>query len=69
MHRYTRPSTPLTRKNFRLDQKRLDAVKRVLGARTETEAVETALDMILFRRELVAGVDAMVGLDIELFDE
>jgi hypothetical protein len=59
---------PLARKNFRLDQARLDAAKHALGARTETEAIETALDLILFRRELVDGVDALVGTPIASFD-
>jgi hypothetical protein len=70
-----RPSTrrppkkqPLARKNFRLDQARLDAAKRALGARTETEAIETALDLILFRKKLVDGVDALVGTPIASFD-
>jgi hypothetical protein len=56
------------RKNFRLDQARLDAARAALGARTETEAIETALDLILFRQELVDGVDALVAVPIEPFD-
>ena len=56
------------RKNFRLDQRRLDAAKRALGARTETEAIETALDLVLLRHELVEGVDALVGAKIARFD-
>jgi hypothetical protein len=59
-------STPV-RKNFRLDQGRLDAAREALGARTETEAIERALDLILFRKELVDGVDALVGTTIEPF--
>lgn len=56
------------RKNFRLDQARLDAAREALGARTETEAIETALDLILFRKELVDGGDALVGTPIAPFD-
>lgn len=35
------------RKNFVLDQDRLDRVKAVLGAKTETEAITRALDLTL----------------------
>jgi hypothetical protein len=56
------------RKNFRLDQARLDAAREALGARTETETIETALDLILFRKELVDGVDTLVGTRIAPFD-
>jgi hypothetical protein len=56
------------RKNFRLDQAQLDAAREALGARTETEAIETALDLVLFRQELVDGVDALVGTPIAAFD-
>jgi hypothetical protein len=56
------------RKNFRLNQARLDAAREALGARTETEAIETALDLILFRKELVDGVDALVGTSFAPFD-
>lgn len=59
----------LARKNFRLDQARLDAAKRALGARTETEAIETALDLVLFRRELVDGVNALVGVPIASYGD
>lgn len=59
-------STPV-RKNFRLDQSRLDAAREALGARTDTEAIERALDVVLFRKELVDGVDALVGATIEPF--
>jgi hypothetical protein len=55
------------RKNFRLDQGRLDAAREALGARTDTEAIERALDLILFRKELVDGVDVLVGTTIEPF--
>ena len=62
-----RKRSTAVRKNFRLDQGRLDAAREALGARTDTEAIETALDLILFRKELVDGVDALVGTAIEPF--
>jgi hypothetical protein len=56
------------RKNFRLNQARLDAAREALGARTETETVEAALDLVLFRKELADGVDALVGTPFLPFD-
>jgi Arc/MetJ family transcription regulator len=49
------------RKNLNIDQGKLDRVRKVLGVRTETEAVDQALDMILFREELLEGIDRIAG--------
>jgi hypothetical protein len=38
------------------------AAQRALGSATATEAIETALDLVLFRRELIAGTRAMLGV-------
>ena len=48
-------------KTFRLTPEKLAAAQRILGVATATEAIETALDMIVFRQELVAGNRAMRG--------
>ena len=40
------------RKNVRIDQRKLDIVRKELGVETETEAIEKALDQIVFRVEL-----------------
>lgn len=56
------PSKPaLRRKNLNIDQKKLDQVRSLLGARTETEAVDQALDVVLLRQELVRGVRRIAG--------
>lgn len=47
------------RKNVIMDQRKLDAAKRVLGVETETEAIDVALDLVAFRRELVRGIAAV----------
>lgn len=47
------------RKNMIMDQRKLDAARRTLGVRTETEAVDVALDLVAFRDELVRGVAAV----------
>lgn len=49
------------RNDLRLDQGKLDGARRVLGARTETEAVEQALDLVAFRQEVIKGVRRMAG--------
>jgi hypothetical protein len=43
-----------------IDQTKLDRVRELLGSSSETEAIDQALDMLLFREELVAGI-AQVG--------
>jgi hypothetical protein len=55
---------PLARKNFRLHQSKIDAAKKILGTKTETETVEMALDMVTFGEQLLAGVDAMRGTEL-----
>ncbi|MFW6089992.1 MAG: hypothetical protein ACOC8B_05025 [Gemmatimonadota bacterium] len=54
-------SDTIRRKNLNIDQAKLDRVKEVLGASTETEAVDRALDMILLREELVEGIRRIAG--------
>ena len=49
------------RKNYRLRQSKIDRAMRVLGTATETETIERALDLVVFRGELVEGVRAMRG--------
>lgn len=44
------------RKNLRLTQAKLNRARRILGAATETETVERALDLVAFREEVVNGV-------------
>jgi hypothetical protein len=36
-------------KHLRLDQKKIDRVREILGTKTETEAIEKALDMLIQR--------------------
>jgi hypothetical protein len=49
------------RKNLNIDQTKLDRVKRALGAKTETEAVDAALSLVLFREDLVEGIRRISG--------
>jgi hypothetical protein len=54
-----------------MDQRKLDAVKRLLHAPTETAAINAALDEVAFRHGLMGGVRALrrAGGLVDLFDE
>jgi hypothetical protein len=57
------------KKNLRLYQSKIDEARRILGTTTETETIEAALDLVVFRTELVEGVRAMRGAQlVNLFD-
>ena len=51
-----RPPRGWVRKNLHIDQRKLDIARKVLGAKTETETVDAALDAIAFRKELAGGI-------------
>jgi hypothetical protein len=51
-----RPPRGWVRKNLNIDQRKLDAARKALGAKTETETVDAALDAIAFRQELTEGI-------------
>ena len=51
-------------RTYRLRLSKLRAAKRALGAATATEAIEMALDLAVFQRELVEGTRAMFGIKI-----
>jgi hypothetical protein len=54
-------NSTVVRKNLRLNQKKLDRAKRILGTKTETETVDRALDLVAFRHEVIEGVRSMAG--------
>jgi hypothetical protein len=47
--RLGRPPRGWVRKNIHIDQRKLDAARKILGLTTETEAVDAALDAIALR--------------------
>jgi hypothetical protein len=55
---------PKVAKTYRLSARKIAAAREALGSPTATAAIETALDMVVFRRELVDGTAAMLGIDI-----
>ena len=51
-------------RTYRLPLSKLQAAKRALGAATTTEAIERALDVVVFQRELIDGTRAMLGIEL-----
>lgn len=58
---HPRVRAALKRKNMIMDQRKLDAAKAVLGTATETDAVDAALDLVVFRAKLFAGLDRVAA--------
>jgi hypothetical protein len=56
------------RKEFWLDPKALRRAQKLLGAETERETVEIALDLVAFRHELIDGLPSLAGLDLDRRD-
>jgi hypothetical protein len=52
------------RKNYRLRQSKIDRAREILGTSSETETIETALDLVAFGEQLLAGVDRMRGMKL-----
>ena len=66
----TRRKHPLARsrrvpRTYRQTLSTLSAAKRALVASTTTETIERALELVVFRRELVGGTRAMLGTRID----
>lgn len=71
--RSTGPDSRVTRigkvrKAFWLDPRLLAEARASLGAASEREAVEMALDLVRFRKELVRGTRALRGLALSRID-
>jgi hypothetical protein len=53
--------TNLKRKNYYLDEKKIQHVKKLLGAHTETEAINRALDIIALREDILKSLQKVAG--------
>ena len=51
----------LKRKNYYLDEKKIRRVKTILGAKTETEAIDAALSLVVFRKEILKSLEKVAG--------
>ena len=50
--------------SYRLAPEKIARAQAILGTPTATATIEEALDLVVFRRELVEGVDRAFGLSI-----
>ena len=50
-------------RTFRLTPGKIEAAQKILGAPTATETIETALDMVIFREELIRGTKNAFGIE------
>jgi hypothetical protein len=64
----TRATSRKVPRTFRLTPGKLEEAQRILGTDSATATIEQALDMVVFREELVQGADAMRGVEIEQID-
>jgi hypothetical protein len=62
------PRIGKVRKAFWLDPRLLEEARVALGAASEREAVEMALDLVSFRKELARGARALRGLTLSRID-
>lgn len=51
-------------KSFRLAADKIRRARKILGTTTDTGTIEAALDMVVFRQELLDGLEAMAGIDL-----
>ena len=53
--------TNLKRKNYYLDENKIRRVRSILGAKTETEAIDAALDLVVFRKDILKSLEKVAG--------
>jgi hypothetical protein len=51
----------LKRKNYYLDENKIRRVRTILGAKTETEAIDEALNLVLFRKEILKSLEKVAS--------
>jgi len=51
----------LKRKNVYLDEGKIRRAQRILGTQTEAETIDRALDLIVFRKEILRSLDQTMG--------
>ena len=53
--------TDLKRKNYYLDERKIKKAKAILKAGTETQAIDAALDLVVFRKEILDSLEKVAG--------
>jgi hypothetical protein len=54
-------SDRLVRRSLRLSRASLDRARKILGTKTDAETVDAALDLVVFRDEVMRGVRRIAG--------
>jgi hypothetical protein len=62
MAKRVRETPARVRKNMDMDAQKLVDAQRMLGARSETETVDMALDYVLFQGEVLGALDRLAAL-------
>jgi len=53
--------TKKTAKHFRLDETMIKSVQKILGTKTETEAIETALAEVIYQEKMRKFIEQTAG--------
>ncbi|HTM09722.1 MAG TPA: hypothetical protein VL754_15150 [Verrucomicrobiae bacterium] len=51
----------IKRKNYYLDERKIRRAKAILKARTETQTIDAALDLVVFRKEILDSLEKVAG--------
>jgi hypothetical protein len=51
----------LKRKNIYLDEGKIRRARRILGTQTETETIDRALDLVVFRKTILRSLEQTAG--------
>ena len=51
----------LRRKNVYLDEGKIRRAQRILGTRTDAETIDRALDLVVFRKEVLQSLERTAG--------
>jgi hypothetical protein len=53
--------TTLKRKNYYLDENKIRRARAILGTKTETEAIDAALSLVVFTKEILKSLEKVAG--------
>ncbi len=53
--------TTLKRKNMYLDEGKIRRAQRILGTQTDAETIDRALDLVVFRKEILRSLEQAAG--------
>ncbi len=53
--------TALKRKNVYLDEGKIRRAQRILGTQTDAETIDRALDLVVFRKEILRSLEQTAG--------